>query len=134
MSTPTTRYTPPTNDPWKGFRGVMSGVLILQAIVVGLAFPVVAKIAGGLTAFSITYLTVLVLALVLACGMQSRPWALQLNCALTLLTIVGGVFHWSIAAIGLVFALVWAYIIYIKRDVEQRIAHGQLPGQEPIED
>lgn len=127
------RFTAPTNDPWKGLRGVMSGLLILQAIVVGLAFPVVGKIGGGLTAASITYLGALIVALVLACRYQSRPWALTLNCVLTLLTIVGGVFHWSIAVIGFIFALVWAYVIYIKRDVEQRMAHGRLPGQEPIE-
>ncbi|HNP59030.1 MAG TPA: DUF4233 domain-containing protein [Gordonia sp. (in: high G+C Gram-positive bacteria)] len=128
------RFTPPTNDPWKGLRGVMSGLLILQAIVVGLAFPVVGKIGGGLTAASITYLSALIVALVLACRYQSRTWALTLNCALTLLTIVGGVFHWSIAVIGFIFALVWAYVIYIKRDVEHRMANGQLPGQEPIVD
>ncbi|GAB10996.1 hypothetical protein GOARA_063_01950 [Gordonia araii NBRC 100433] len=127
------RFTAPATDPWKGLRGVMSGLLILQAIVVGLAFPVVAKIGDGLTVYSIAYLSLLIVAMILACGLQSRAWALQMNCALTLLTIVGGVFHWSIAVIGLIFALVWAYVVYIKRDVEQRIAHGQLPGQEPIE-
>ncbi len=128
------RFTAPTTDPWKGLRGVMSGLLILQAIVVGLAFPVVAKIAGGLTAASGIYLGVLIVALIGACGLQRRPWALALDCALTLLTIVGGVFHWSIAVIGLVFACVWAYVIYIKRDVGERIARGRLPGQEPIGD
>ena len=127
-------FTAPTADPWKGLRGVMSGLLILQAIVVGLAFPVVANIGGGLTPSSVAYLSTLIVALVLACGYQSRRWALPLNCGLTLLTIVGGVFHWSIAVIGLIFALVWAYIIYIKRDVSQRMANGQLHGQEPIGD
>ncbi len=125
-------FTDPTTDPWKGLRGVMSGLLILQAIVVGLAFPVVAKVGGGLNAASIAYLSVLIIALILACGLQNRSWALTLNCTLTLLTIVGGVFHWSIAVIGLIFALVWAYVIYIKRDVEQRMANGQLPGQQPV--
>ena len=30
-------------DPWKSFRGVMAGTLILEAIVVLLALPVVAR-------------------------------------------------------------------------------------------
>ncbi|MFT4200082.1 DUF4233 domain-containing protein [Gordonia sp. (in: high G+C Gram-positive bacteria)] len=127
-------FTAPAADPWKGLRGVMSGLLILQAIVVGLAFPVVAKIGKGLTGFSIAYLCVLIVALVLACGVQKKPWALALNCGLTLVTIAGGLIHWSIAAIGLIFACVWAYVIYIKRDVEQREEKGQLPGQEPVGD
>ncbi|MFT3899751.1 MAG: DUF4233 domain-containing protein [Gordonia sp. (in: high G+C Gram-positive bacteria)] len=130
---PAQRFTPPTNDPWKGFRGVMSGLLILQAIVVGLAFPVVATIGGGLTGVAIAYLVALILALVLACGVQNRPWALALNCGLTLVTIVGGLIHWSIAAIGLIFACVWAYIVYVRNDVAHREAAGQLPGQEPID-
>ena len=70
------RFTPPTNDPWKGLRGVMSGLLILQAIVVGLAFPVVGKIGGGLTAASITYLSALIVALVLAHA-TTWLWAYQ---------------------------------------------------------
>ncbi|QKT07001.1 DUF4233 domain-containing protein [Gordonia sp. X0973] len=126
-------FTPPTTDPWKGLRGITSGLLILQAIVVGLAFPVVAKIGNGLTWFSVGYLSVLIVALVLACGVQSRPWALWLDCGLTLLTIVGGIIHWSIAVIGLIFACVWAYVLYIKRDVAEREARGQLPGQERID-
>ena len=33
---------PQAPDPWKSFRGVMAGTLILEAIVVLLALPVVA--------------------------------------------------------------------------------------------
>ena len=36
-------------DPWKSFRGVMAGTLILEAIVVLLALPVVASADAGLT-------------------------------------------------------------------------------------
>ena len=43
-------------DPWKSFRGVMAGTLILEAIVVLLALPVVGAVGGGLTAFSTAYL------------------------------------------------------------------------------
>ena len=44
------RCRPP--DPWKSFRGVMAGTLILEAIVVLLALPVVAVSHGGLTRLS----------------------------------------------------------------------------------
>ena len=39
----------PKPDPWKSFRGVTAGTLILEAIVVLLALPVVSAIGGGLT-------------------------------------------------------------------------------------
>ena len=44
-----TRYDPRRPDPWKSFRGVMAGTLILEAIVVLLALPVVSTVDGGLT-------------------------------------------------------------------------------------
>ena len=44
------------NDPWKSFRGVMAGVLILEIIAVLLALPVVGAVGGGLTAGSTAFL------------------------------------------------------------------------------
>lgn len=35
-------------DPWKGFSAVMAATLILEAIVVLLAIPVVDAVGGGL--------------------------------------------------------------------------------------
>ncbi|MCK8612685.1 DUF4233 domain-containing protein [Gordonia sp. C13] len=128
-----TRYTPPTNDPWKGLRGVMAGTMILEVIVVILAFPIVWRLGGGLTWVSGGYLILLVLAMIAAAGMQGRPYALKLDLALQVAVIVGGVFHWSIAVVGVVFGSVWLYIVYIKRDVEKRVELGMLPGQEPID-
>ncbi|EUA18219.1 hypothetical protein I553_7621 [Mycobacterium xenopi 4042] len=37
---------PPPPDPWKAFRGVMAGTLILEAVVVLLAVPVVGAVGG----------------------------------------------------------------------------------------
>ncbi|HMS73742.1 DUF4233 domain-containing protein [Gordonia sp. (in: high G+C Gram-positive bacteria)] len=128
------RFTPPTVDPWKGLRGVMAGTLILELIVVLLCLPVVWKIGGGLTWISGGYLGLIAVAMVLACGMQGRPYALQLDLALQVAIIVGGVFHWSIAVIGVVFLSVWLYIGYIKRDIQQRIDEGRLAGQRPIDE
>ena len=125
------RFTPPTVDPWKGLRGVMAGTLILELIVVLLCLPVVWKIGGGLTWISGGYLGLIAVAMVLACGMQGRPYALQLDLALQVAIIVGGVFYWSIAVIGVVFLSVWLYIGYIKRDIQQRIDEGRLAGQRP---
>lgn len=128
------RFTPPTTDPWKGLRGVMSGTLILELIVVLLGLPVVWKIGGGLSWVSGGYLGLVAVAMVLACGMQGRSYALTLDLVLQVAVIVGGIFHWSIAAIGVVFLSVWLYIAYIKRDIQQRIDDGKLAGQRPIDE
>ncbi|MEI7915177.1 MAG: DUF4233 domain-containing protein, partial [Mycobacteriaceae bacterium] len=48
----TAQAPPPASDPWKSFRGVMAGTLILEMITVLLALPVVASVGGGLTPVS----------------------------------------------------------------------------------
>ena len=41
-------FAPPTIDPWQGFRGVMAGTLVLEAIVVAAgAFPSCGGSAGA---------------------------------------------------------------------------------------
>ena len=70
---------------------------------------------------------------VIAAGMQGRPYAINLDLGLQIVVIAGGVFHWSIAVVGVVFGSVWLYIRYIKGDVEKRVERGMLPGQEPID-
>ena len=48
VTEPAAASQPPSRpDPWKSFRGVMAGTLILEAIVVLLALPVVAPSAAG---------------------------------------------------------------------------------------
>lgn len=127
------QFTPPATDPWKGFRGVMAGTLILEVIVVALAFPVVAKLTDtGVTWASGLYLGVIVLVLILLSGRQGAPRALETNLVMQAFVIGGGFFHWSIAVVGVIFLCVWVYIAYIKRDVAKRMAQGRLPGQRPV--
>ncbi|MEE4022669.1 DUF4233 domain-containing protein [Gordonia sp. PKS22-38] len=133
MSEPA-RYTPPTTDPWKGLRGVMAGTLILEVIVIGLAFPIVANLGPGITWLTGGYLGLVVVAFIAAAGMQGRPYALRLDLGLQAVVIAGGFLHWSVAVVGVIFLCVWVYIAYIKRDVEQRMAKGMLAGQEPLDD
>ncbi|MGZ8180016.1 DUF4233 domain-containing protein [Williamsia sp. SKLECPSW1] len=128
------RFSPPATDPWRGLRGVMAGTLILEAIVVLLALPIVAKVGGGLTAASTTFLVVVTVAMILGSGLQGRRWALYYDLLLQVVLIAGVVFHWSIGAVGVVFGLVWIYIAYIRRDVARRMAQGRLPGQVPLDE
>jgi hypothetical protein len=112
----------------------MAGTLILEAIVIGLAFPIVWRVGGGLTLWSGIYLGGLMLAMILGSGLQGRSWALPYDLALQVVAIGGWAIHWSIGVVGVVFGIVWLYIAYIKRDVRLRMERGLLNGQEPIED
>jgi Protein of unknown function (DUF4233) len=121
-------------DPWKSFRGVMAGTLILEAIVVLLALPVVGAVGGGLTPVALGYLICLAVILVLLTGLQGRPWAIWLDLVVQLVLIAGFLVYPGVGLIGLLFAGVWALIAYLRAEVLRRQQRGMLPGQQPPRD
>lgn len=122
-----------TPDPWRSFRGVMAGTLILEAIVVLLALPVVGSVGGGLTAASTGYLIGFAVLLVLMSGIQGRPWAIWANLAVQVGLIAGWAVYPGVGIIGVVFAVVWLMIVYLRAEVLRRQKRGLLPGQQPHE-
>ena len=96
----TGQFPPPARDPWKGFRGVCAGTLVLEAIVVLLALPVVGTVGGGVTWISGTYLVGLGVLMILGAGLQGRSWALSFDLGLQVLVILGFLAHPSIAVVG----------------------------------
>jgi biotin transporter BioY len=124
----TERPAPP--DPWKSFRAVMAGTLILEAIVVLLALPVVSYSEGGLTPLSGGFLIGFAVVLVLLAGVQGRPWALRVNLAMQAVLVAGWFIHAAIGFIGVVFAVVWGLIAYLRAEVKRRQEQGLLPGQQ----
>jgi hypothetical protein len=117
-------------DPWKSFRGVMAGTLILEAIVVLLALPVVSFSHGGLTVFSGGYLVGLAVVLILLSGLQGRPWALWANLGVQAVVVAGAFIHVAVGFIGVLFVGVWVLIAYLRAEVKRRQEHGLLPGQQ----
>lgn len=124
---PAARPAPP--DPWKGLRGVMAGALVLEAITVLLALPVVADLGGGLSWLSAGYLVSVALVMVAGAGLQRRSWAIPFNLGMQVPVLLGGFFHLSIVVIGVVFIGVWAFILLLRADVRRRMEQGTLPAQ-----
>jgi Protein of unknown function (DUF4233) len=114
-------------DPWKSFRGVMAGTLILEAIVVLLALPVVAAADHGLTPLTAGYLIGFA---VLLCGVQGRPWAIWVNLGIQVVLIAGWLVHGAVGFIGVIFTAVWIFIAYLRAEVLRRQKRGLLPGQQ----
>ena len=121
-------------DPWKSFRGVMAGVLVLEAIVVLLAIPVVGVTGRGLTATTGTYLIGVPALMVVLSVLQRRPWAIWANLAVQLIVIGGFFVHAAIGFVGLLFAGVWLLIFYLRAEVLRRQKGGLLPGRQPPPD
>ncbi len=122
----------PSVDPWKGLRGIMAGTLFLEAIVIGLVLTVIARLDGGdhFQTWKVWFVSLLAIAMLVAAGLQRRPWAIPMNLALAGLAVFPGwIVHWSMGVCGLMFAAVWGYILYLRRDLSRRIAGGFLPSQ-----
>ncbi|WIM89491.1 DUF4233 domain-containing protein [Candidatus Mycobacterium wuenschmannii] len=130
MSTPTEPSGARKPDPWKSFRGVTAGTLVLEAIVVLLALPVVGAVGGGLNSGALTYLLGLAAILIGLAGVQGRPWAIWADLAVQLIPIFGFAVYPGVGVIGLIFAGVWALIFYVRSEVLRRERLGLLPGQD----
>lgn len=129
-----TASAPSAPDPWKSFRGVMAGTLILEIITVLLALPVVATVGGGLTGWSTAYLVGFAVLLGLLAGVQGRPWAIWANLGVQLLLVIGFFIYPAIGFIGVLFVVVWGLIAYLRNEVLRRERLGLLPGQQPPTD
>ncbi|MDH6246912.1 DUF4233 domain-containing protein [Mycobacterium sp. OTB74] len=130
MSAPAEPTDPQPPDPWKSFRGVMAGTLILEAIVVLLALPVVSVFHGGLTPLSSGFLIGMAVVLILMSGMQGRSWALGANVGLQVVLIAGALIDVTIGIVGVIFLVVWLLILYLRTEVKCRQDRGLLPGQQ----
>ncbi|GAB3875534.1 DUF4233 domain-containing protein [Kibdelosporangium lantanae] len=117
-------------DPMKGFRGVASGAAILEVIVLGLALLVVQRTAGGVGSGAGLLVGIAIVALILACGVMRRPWALWLVAAVQVALLAGFFVLTEIGVVGVIFTLVWGYLFYLRRDVAKRMAEGRLPSQQ----
>ena len=129
-----TSPAPSAPDPWKSFRGVMAGTLILEIITVLLALPVVATVGGGLTPWSTAYLICFAVVLGLLAGMQGRPWAIWANLGVQGLLVIGFLIYPAIGFIGVLFVVVWGVIAYLRNEMLRRQRLGLLPGQHPPTD
>jgi hypothetical protein len=115
----------------KGLRGVFAAVLVLEAIAVALSMLVLPKDDPGTNSIAVALITALAVLMVLAAGLQRRPWGLGVALGLQVATIVVGlVLVPALAVMGVVFALVWAGILWLRRDVKGRMERGELPSQQ----
>ena len=121
----------PPADPWKSFGAVMAATLILEAIVVLLAIPVVGAVGGGLSPSSLGYLIGLAALLILLTGLQRRPWAIWVNLGAQAVLVAGFLVYPGVGFIGLLFTGLWLLIAYLRAEVRRRQEYGQQQRQPP---
>lgn len=120
-------------DPMKGIRGVFAMTLVLESIVVLLALLVLPKFGSGATPLGVAVIVTLALLMIVGAGVQRRPWGLGFALALQVAMIACGLIVAGLGVMGVVFALVWGGLLWLRRDVALRMARGELPGQQVLE-
>lgn len=122
---------PPPKDPMKGARGVFAATLILEAIVVLLALLVLPGSGSGSTGAGLGVIIGLAAAMILASGLQRRPWGLAAALGLQVLLIVASLlFVPALTIVAVAFVIVWAVLVWMRREVARRMAAGTLPSQQ----
>ena len=117
-------------DPEKGLRGIMSATLVLEAITVLLSIPVAANTGSGVGSIGITVICLLAVLLIAACGIVSKPYALQVILGLQVVMIACWLITPPLGVMGIIFGLVWAYLLWLRKDLLKRMAEGRLPAQQ----
>ena len=128
---PAAQRPAPRSDPWKGLSAVMAATLLLEAIVVLLAIPVVGAVGGGLTPLSLGYLIGLAAVLILLAGLQRRYWAIWANLGVQAVLLAGVVVYPGVGFIGVLFTAVWVLIAYLRTEVRHRQEQGLPPPGPP---
>ncbi len=118
------------SDPLRGLRGVMAAVLVLESVVVLLALLVLTKIGDNGGPLGITIVLTLAAAMIVTAGLMRRPWALWVALGLQLAMIATGVLVFALGVLGVVFALVWVWLLRARRELSRRMAAGDLPSQQ----
>ncbi len=109
------------SDPLQGLRGVLAGTLVMEAIVVGLALLVVDRLGGGAGGPAGWYTIGLALAMMVAAGVQRRRWGLGLALTLQVAMVAGWFAHPALGGLGILFVLVWGYLLYVRWAVARRL-------------
>jgi hypothetical protein len=122
--------TPGVPDPMKGLRGVFAALLVLESIVVLLALLVLPKFGEGATPLGVAAIVAVAVGMIVASGLQRRPWGLRLAIALQVAALACGLVVPALAVMALVFGAVWGAILLLRRDVARKMERGELPAQQ----
>lgn len=105
-------------NPSRALRGLGSIALLLEAVVLLLAIQPIRVTEGTIGTAQLVTLLVSACAAILLTGSLRSKWGWWLSAALQVTLIVGGVLlHWMIGAVGVLFGLLWLYVLYVRHKV-----------------
>lgn len=121
----------PQTDPFKGLKGMMAGIMLMEALAVFLILPVIGKMWNGehATPFNLAYVGTLGVLMTVAAFLQFRPWADVMNILLQALLVLGVIVHPVVLIVAVLFIVAWWYTYYLRGHLKERMERGLLPAQ-----
>ena len=101
----------------KALGGAAAAILLLEGIAVLFVPRGIVQSGPGLTGFRLTTLLVLALLLILASGLQRRPWGLMAGTVLQVALLLTGVATSAMWFVGAVFLLIWLYLLQVRKEL-----------------
>lgn len=104
-------------NPPAAVRGAGAAVLGAEALVLLLAIQPIRLLGGDLSAAAIGLVIGMAVVVGVLAGLLRRGWAWHAASAAQVVLIAGGLLHWSIAVLGILFGLAWSYALYVRRRI-----------------
>jgi hypothetical protein len=104
-------------NPQAAARGLGAGTLIIETLVLVLGIQPLRVLGGDLSGAAIGTIIGAAVACVVLAGLLKHRWAWGAVAVLQGLLMLGGFLHWSLAVLGLVFGLVWLYVLHVRKTI-----------------
>ena len=116
---PTPAPTKPSGlrNPQAAVRGVGAGALCIEALVLLLAIVPLHVLDVRDTGLAMGCVAGLAVLCILLAGLLRFGWAWRVGIALQVLLIACGYFHVALTVAGILFLLIWLYVLSVRRTV-----------------
>jgi len=102
-------------NPVAAVRGMGAATLVLEALVLVLAIQPIRVLGAGLTGAAVGAVVALAIGAVGLAGSLRRGWAWQVGTVFQGTVLLAGLLHWSLVGVGVLFGLVWGYVLHVRR-------------------
>jgi hypothetical protein len=104
-------------NPLAAVRGVGAAALAVETLVLLLAIAPLTKLSHVDTGPAIGLVIALAVVAAVLAGLLRHPWAWWAGLVVPVGLLAGGWLHWSLAVLGVVFGLLWGYVLNVRRTV-----------------
>jgi len=104
-------------NPAAAVRGVGAGALGAQALVLLLAVAPIVRIGGAHRGLAVGLVVALALVALVLTGLLRHGWAWWAAAGVPVALFAAGWLHWSLGVLGVLFGLLWWYVLHVRRTV-----------------